>query len=159
MPDIEMEFENVIFTPHFREDRYLHHACSGCEYEVRIAHEMFNKLDFGENFKFCPNCGKPVARFAQLPVFEEPPVEPALFSPLQEIFEEAEDRIEYYLYIKLTDNERKTLYDKAMFAEHLQEAGGPQMPNGAKIVLKYGYSKLTHWDKKRLTERMKSHET
>ena len=50
-------FSDVIFTPHFRGDRYLHHVCSGCEYKVKIGNDVFNKLYFGETFKFCPNCG------------------------------------------------------------------------------------------------------
>lgn len=149
------DFNDVIFTPHFRADRYLHHVCSGCGYKVKIGHNFFNNLDFGETFNFCPNCGKPVIRFAQLPVFEEPPVEPALFEPIEKLFEQAKDKIYYYLYIQLSNDERKELVEKARFAKHLEEVGGPRSPVGTDIVLEYGDVKLSHWDKKKLIERIK----
>lgn len=147
-------FSDVIFTPHFRGDRYLHHVCSNCEYKVTIANDVFNKLYFGESFKFCPNCGKPVARFARIPVFEES-FNHALFADADKIYEEMEDRIKYYLYIDMNDTERKVLLEKARFAISLQEAGGPIAGAGARMIAKYGYSKLSHWEKKRLTERCK----
>lgn len=149
----EVKFdEDVIFTPHFRSDRYLYHVCGGCGYHVAIQQSYFSHFDFGETFKFCPNCGKPVCRFAQLPVFEEPPVNRKLFEPVEKIYENAVDRIKYYLYITMTDAERKQLVAKAEFAQQLEEAGGEKVPDGARLVLEYGYGKLTQWDKKRLKE-------
>lgn len=147
------EYSDVIFTPHFRGDRYLHHVCSGCEYKVRIANDVFNKLYFGETFKFCPNCGKPVSRFAKIPVFEES-FNHALFAHAEKIYEEMEDRIKHYLYVDMNDTERKVLLEKARFAISLQETGGPMAGDGARLIAKYGSYKLSHWDKKRLIERI-----
>lgn len=149
------DFSDVIFTPHFRGERYLHHVCSGCKYEVRISNDIFNKLSFGETFKFCPNCGKQVVRFAKLPVFEES-VNRALFGTVEEIYEEMENRVKYFLHVELNDAERKELVDKAQFAISLEEAGGPMAGAGARMIKKYGYTKLTHWDKKRLKEKVKN---
>ena len=146
-------FSDVIFTPHFRGDRYLHHVCSGCEYKVKIGNDVFNKLYFGETFKFCPNCGNPVIRFAKIPVFEES-INRALFSAVEKIHEDMEDRVKYYLHVDLDDTERKELVDKARFAISLEEAGGPIAGHGARMIVKYGYTKLSHWDKKRLKERV-----
>ena len=145
------DFSDVIFTPHFRGERYLHHVCSGCEYKVRIDNDVFNKLYFGETFKFCPNCGKPVIRFAKIPVFEEA-INRALFSAAEKIHEDMENRINYYLYVDLTDTERKELLAKASFAINLEEAGGPLAGDGARLIFEYGHRKLSHWDKKRLKE-------
>lgn len=144
---------DVIYTPHFRGERYLHHVCSGCGYTVKIDNGVFNKLDFGSSFNFCPNCGVPVARFAKLPVFDED-INRALFDRATAIFNEMEDHIRYYLYIELTDEERCELYEKAVFAKELQKAGGPCAGEGACLIVKYGYSKLSHWDKKKLRERV-----
>lgn len=148
-----IQFSDVIFTPHFRGERYLHHVCSGCGYKVRIGNDIFNKLYFGETFSFCPNCGNPVVRFAKIPVFEES-INRALFDTAESFHEEMEDRVRYYLHIDLSDLERKELLEKAHFAISLEEAGGPIAGAGARLIAKYGYGKMSHWEKKRLKERV-----
>ncbi len=148
------DFSDVIFTPHFRGERYLYHVCSGCNYQVQIDNDFYTKLYFGATFKFCPNCGKPVVRFTKIPVFEEE-IKRGLFRVAEEIHKEFEDRLKYYLYIELDDDERRKLVDLAHFAIALEKEGGELAGAGAKMIAEYGYSKLSHWDKKKLKERVK----
>ena len=148
------DFETVIYTPYYRGDVYLYHACSGCEYHVKMrVDDTFNTISFGETFKFCPNCGKPVARFVKLPVFLET-INRAIFETADAIFVDMENRIKHYLFVELDDGERRTLMDKARFAKSLQEQGGPVAGNGVELILKYSTRKLSHWEKKKLNQKI-----
>lgn len=147
------DFPDVIFTPHFRRTAYLYHECSECKYHVHMGSNMFAKLCFEEPFKFCPNCGKPVVRFAVLPVFEED-VNRAMFNRAEKICDDMEDRIRYWLYVEMTAEERKILVETARFAVELEKNGGPLAGFGVKMILKHSGLKLSHWDIKKLKERI-----
>lgn len=147
------DFQDVIYTPYYRGNQYLYHECSGCSYHVNMQDDdVFHTLSYyGDTFKFCPNCGRPVIRFAKLPVFLEE-INRALFQQIDDIHKHMEKSCEYYLFIELSDDERCELVDKARFARSLQGNGGPIAGPGVDLILKYGTKRLSHWDKKKLKE-------
>ena len=153
-----MEKEDVIFTPHYCGERYKHHACSGCGYAVRLPGPFYSDFYFGDSFKYCPNCGAPVVRFAVTPVFDEPPFAPDLFQWAENIYDEMCDKISFHLFCELTGIDRKEIVKKAQFALSLEKAGGRKAGMGAKLINELGDKKLTHWDVKRLSERVKKNQ-
>ena len=70
------------------------------------------------------------------------------------ICNDMEDRIRYWLYVEMTEEERKRLVETARFAIQLEENGGPLAGFGVKMILKHSGLKLSHWDIKKLKERI-----
>ena len=85
--------DDVIYTPVFKGNRYLYHECSDCRYQVRMQSDVLFSLYFGESFKFCPNCGKPVIRFANLPKFIEE-FNYAIFNKIDALYNEFKDKLD-----------------------------------------------------------------
>lgn len=107
---------DVIFTPVFRETRYLHHICSECGYKINVTQEWYGGVHFhsADGVKFCPHCGKPVVRFSDKAIFETP----IDYEPMQIFYDEAEAyerkcRWLYYCYI--SDDRRKKIEDLLQF--------------------------------------------
>lgn len=131
--------EDVIFTPVFKGDIYIYHECSGCEYQVRMKADILTSLYFGERFKFCPNCGNPVVRFANLPKFVEE-FNYAIFNDIESMYEQFKDNLDYYCRVTLTKEEFEEMVAKCRFAVELHENGGacvsPVVGMVAKMSLK-----------------------
>lgn len=98
--------ETAIYNPIYNEhQRYLHHKCSECGYEI----DLDEAFIFEIRFKYCPNCARPIIRYGQ-PIFETKP-DFSWLEPYKEVWEEYEeykDKVERHLkylkYIKLNDN-------------------------------------------------------
>lgn len=148
------EFNEVIFTPIFRGDRYLYHECSECQYQVRIQADCFTSLHFGETFKFCPNCGKPVIRFANLPKFIEE-FNYAIFNEVDALYKQFKDNLDYYCRVTLTKEELEEMISKCQFAVELHENGGACVSPAVQMVAKMRVKGWNHWDTKKLIERVK----
>ena len=109
---------DVIFTPVFRETRYLHHICSECGYKINVTQEWYGGIHFhsSDGIKFCPHCGKPVVRFSDQAIFETPiDFEPMrIFYELREEYERKRKWL-YHCYISV---DRKDKIEKLLqFAE------------------------------------------
>jgi hypothetical protein len=92
-------------------------------------------------------------RFAVLPVFEED-VNRAMFERAKKIYDDMEDRLEHWLYVEMTAEERHILIEEARFAVELEKNGGPLAGFGVKMILKHSGLKMSHWDIKKLKERI-----
>lgn len=147
--------EEVIFTPVFKGDRYLYHECSECKYQVKIREECLTSLYFGERFKFCPNCGKPVIRFANLPKFVEE-FNYAIFNEIDTLYKQFKDNLDYYCRVTLTKEEFEEMISKCQFAVELQENGGAYVSPAVSMVAKMNSKKWNHWEIEKLIERVES---
>lgn len=144
---------DVIFTPVFKGDRYLYHECSECQYQVKMRAECFTSMYFGVSFKFCPNCGKPVARFANLPKFIEE-FNYAVFNEIDALYQHFRDNLDFYCRIKLTKEELEELIAKCQFAIELHENGGPSVSPAVNMVAKMTTKGWNHWNTKKLIEKI-----
>ncbi len=148
-----MTDNDVIYTPVYRGDRYLYHECSNCNYQVKIENSIFVPLYFGESFKYCPNCGKPVVRFANLPKFLET-FNYAVFEKLDALTDEFKDKLDYYCRVVLTPAEFEELKSKCIFAVELQKNGGARVSSAVLTVANMSSTKWNHWNIKKLKERI-----
>ena len=153
-----MEKSDVIYTPVYRGDRYLYHECSECNYQVKIDSDAFTHLYFGESFKFCPNCGNAVIRFANIPKFLED-FNYAIFEKLDKLSKEFKDNLDYYCRVILTKDEFEEIKSKCEFAVELYQNGGRRVSDAVYAVAKMGKSKWSHWDIKKLRERVEGDNT
>ena len=147
--------EEVIFTPVFKGDIYLYHECSECKYQVKMRAECLTSLYFGERFKFCPNCGKPVIRFANLPKFVEE-FNYAIFNEIDTLYKQFKDNLDYYCRVTLTKEEFEEMISKCQFAVELQENGGACVSPAVSMVAKMNSKKWNHWEIEKLIERVES---
>ena len=147
------DFEEVVFTPVYKGDRYLYHECSECGYHVEIRESGFVPLDFGNRFKFCPNCGKPVIRFANLPKFIEE-FNYAIFEKIDALYKEYRDKLDYYCRVTLTPAELEEMVSKCKFAVELYNNGGSCISPAVSAVAKMSTKKWNHWEIKKLVERV-----
>ena len=95
-------FCDVIFTPVFKNVRYLHHSCSNCGYKLHMCQQIYGGPSFISEYevKFCPSCGANVIRFSHNPIFEdEINFEP--LSPFYDILTEADRKIKYLYFVEL----------------------------------------------------------
>ena len=148
-----MKNEEVIFTPVFKGDMYLYHECSECEYQVKIQPDYYSRLYFGEKFKFCPNCGRPVIRFANIPKFLEE-FNYAIFNKIDSLYKQFVDKLDYYCRVTLTKKELDEMINQCKFAVELQENGGPYVSPAVSMVAKMNSKKWNHWEIKKLIERV-----
>ena len=132
---------DVIFTPVFKGDRYLYHECSECEYQVKIQADCLSSLYFGEKFKFCPNCGNPVVRFANIPKFVEE-FNYAVFNEIDKMYKQFQDNLDYYCRVTLTKEEFEEMVEKCRFAVELYENGGACVSPAVSMVAKMS---LKNW--------------
>ena len=114
---------------------------------------MLAPLYFGDTFRFCPNCGKEVVRFAELPRFEReyPKVE---LEKIEKMHEEYYTKLEYYCRITLTKDEFEDLQEKCKFAVSMKKHGdiaylSPAVIDAAEMNPKVNSS----WDYKKLREK------
>ena len=152
-----MNNSDVIYTPVYKGDRYMYHECSECKYQVRMTESIYH-LYFGESFKYCPNCGGTVARFANIPVFLEE-FNYAIFDKLDEMSKEFQDIVDYYCKVTLTADEFKEMIDKCKFAMVLKENGGRSISIAVEYVSKAGLRKWSHWEVSKLKERVERKES
>lgn len=148
------EFNEVIFIPVFKGDKYLYHECSECQYQVKIKADFFTSLYFGESFKFCPNCGKPVIRFANLPKFIEE-FNYAIFNEIDAIYKRFVDELDYYCRVTLTTEEFEEMKNKCTFAVEIYENGGPCVSPAVHMVQKMSSKKWHYSAIQKLVERVK----
>ena len=144
---------DVVYMPVYKGDRYLYHECSECNYHVIIQRSTFNPLYFGEKFKFCPNCGKPVIRFANLPKFIEE-FNYAVFNEVDALYKQFKDNLDYYCRVTLTKEEFEEMIAKCQFAVALHENGGACVSPAVQMVAKMHQKKWNRWDTKKLIERV-----
>lgn len=148
----EAQKSDVIYTPIYRGDRYLYHECSECNYQVRIQGTL-TPIYFGESFKYCPNCGNVVIRFANLPKFVEE-FNYAVFEKLDEFSKEFKDKVDYYCRVTLTKDEFEEMKSKCKFAVELNQHGGRNVSTAVRMVAEAFFNKWSHWDTKKLIERV-----
>ena len=149
--------EDVIFTPVFKGDKYIYHECSGCEYQVRMKADILTSLYFGERFKFCPNCGNPVIRFANIPKFVEK-FNYAIFNEIDSLYNQFKDNLDYYCRVTLTKEEFEEMIAKCQFAVELYKNGGACVSPAVNMVAKMHPKGWSHWEIKKLVERVKKGE-
>lgn len=149
----ETNDNDVVFTPVYKGDRYLFHECSECEYHVEIRESTFVSLNFGNRFKFCPNCGKPVIRFANLPKFVEE-FNYAIFEKIDALYDEYKDKLDYYCRVTLTPAELEEMISKCQFAVELYKNGGNYISPAVSAVAKMSIKKWNHWEIKKLIGRV-----
>ena len=144
---------DVIYTPVYRGDRYLYHECSECKYQVQIQQSVLTPLYFGESFKYCPNCGSVIVRFANLPKFVED-FNYAVFEKLDDFSKEFKDKVDYYCRVTLTKDEFEEMKSKCKFAVELNKDGGRSVSVAVRMVAETNSRKWSHWDIKKLRERI-----
>lgn len=145
---------DVIYTPVYKGERYLYHECSECDYQVKIEESVLAPLYFGERFKYCPNCGKPVVRFANLPKFKEE-FNRAVFNELEKIDKEYNDKLDYYCRVVLSQEEFKELQTKCKFAVELNKNGDIAVLSPAiRKVSQMNTKSWNHWNIQKLKERI-----
>ena len=152
-----MSETDAIFTPVYKGDRYLYHECSECLYQVHMREQFAPIIFYGENFKFCPNCGKSVVRFAEIPKFLEE-FNFAIFEKLDSIYKEYKDKLDYYCRIILTQEELEEMIEKCKFAVTLDERnGGYYLNNAIRQVAEMSSKKWSHWEIKKLNARIQEY--
>lgn len=107
--------EDVILTPIYRGITYEYHECSKCRGKIYFEEDICIPFHFEENIKYCPFCGRKVVRYAN-PKYEELPNWDWM-DRFEEILEEANKKIEYEIFCKMNNDERRQLIDKAGFGE------------------------------------------
>ncbi len=109
---------DVIFTPVFRDTKYLHHICSECGHKITLEQSVWGGVWFGdaEEIKFCPHCGKPVVRFAEKAIFETP-IDYEPLRPFFEAHEEYERKCRWLFHCYISDKRRKKIQAIMPFAK------------------------------------------
>lgn len=106
---------DTIFTPVFVGANYKHHICAECGYEIRLDQSCYGGVNFPygkEGFKYCPGCGKPVARFCNNAIFEEKlDYEPLM--PFYELHNEYERKCQW-LYAVATPEDQQLKIEKLL---------------------------------------------
>lgn len=73
MKEAELK-QTAIFTPVFKETRYLYHVCSECGGTLRFEQSIYGGVHFydasQDTIKFCPLCGTEIIRFSDKPIYE-----------------------------------------------------------------------------------------
>lgn len=148
--------DDVIFTPVYKGERYQYHECSNCQYHITMQESVWTPLYFGETFKFCPECGKPVVRFSNIPKFVEEP-NWAMFQYIQQLDQNYSDLLDYYCRVILTQEEFDILRDKCKFAVEFKNNGGVSYVSpGIEKVAKMDRKPWNHWNIKKLKERIQT---
>lgn len=109
---------DTIFTPVFTGTRYKHHICAECGYEIKLDQSCYGGVSFPygtEGFKYCPGCGKPVARFSDKAIFEEKlDYEP--LRPFWQLHEEYERKAQWLYYVGIPEDQRQKVEKLIPFA-------------------------------------------
>lgn len=111
---------DTIFTPVFVGTRYKHHVCAECGYEIHLDQSCWGGVHFPygkEGFKYCPGCGKPVARFSDKAIFEEQlDYEP--LRPFFDLHEEYERKCQWLYNVATPEDQRKKIDNLLPFASN-----------------------------------------
>ena len=144
---------DVIFTPVFRDTKYLHHVCSECRHQISLDQSIWGGVYFGEtkNIKFCPHCGNPVIRFSDKPIFETA-IDYEPLWPFYELHNEYEDKCKWFYHCYISDERREKIQDLLPFAQ--DQSGWVKIAHDAVEVGKY--SKLNASQKRKLIARFGS---
>ncbi len=105
--------EDVVLTPIYKETIYQYHLCSNCNKKLYLEEDIFVPLRFEEKIKFCPYCGKEIIRYANPKYIKEPNFD--WLEKYTEIIKNACEKIEYEIYCKNSEEERRELINKAEF--------------------------------------------
>lgn len=105
--------EDVVLIPIYKDTIYQYHLCSNCNKRIYLEENIFVPLRFDEKIKFCPYCGKEIIRYTEPRYIENPNFE--WLEKYIEIMKNTYERIEYEIYCKNTEEQRKDLIDKAEF--------------------------------------------
>ncbi len=138
---------DVIFTPVFRETRYLHHICSECGYKINVTQQWYGGIHFhsSDGIKFCPHCGKPVVRFSDQAIFETP----IDFEPMRIFYEEAEKferKCKWLYHCYISDEHRKKIKELLFFVD--EDCGW--VKSAKKAIDRVAYNKLDWRTKNKL---------
>lgn len=117
-----MSGTDVIFRPVFKGTSYQYHICSECNAELKFTQISWGGISFYgcEKIRYCPNCGKPIIRFSQKPIFEQE----IDWSPLEAFIKlriDYENKVEWLFWCKLSPNERDVIN---MITEFSESASG-----------------------------------
>lgn len=113
---------DVIFTPVFRDTKYLHHICSECGHKITLDQSVWGGVYFGDtqDIKFCPHCGNPVVRFAEKAIFETP-IDYEPLRPFYEAHEEYERKCRWLYHCYISEERQEKIVDLMPFAK--QDSG------------------------------------
>lgn len=113
---------DVIFTPVFRDTKYLHHICSECSHKITLDQSVWGGVYFGDtqDIKFCPRCGNPVVRFAEKAIFETP-IDYEPLRPFYEAHEEYERKCRWLYHCYISEERQEKIVDLMPFAK--QDSG------------------------------------
>lgn len=109
----KIDDEGTILTPIYKDNIYQHHVCSNCNHEMYFEEDLFVPLRFNEKIKYCPYCGKEIIRYAEPKYIEKPDFK--WLEKYIDIVKNTSERIEYEIYCKNTEEERKELIERAEF--------------------------------------------
>ena len=113
---------DVVFTPVFRDTKYLHHICSECGHKITLDQSVWGGVYFGDtkDIKFCPHCGNPVIRFAEKAIFETP-IDYEPLRPFYEAHEEYERKCRWLYHCYISEERQAKIVDLIPFAK--QDSG------------------------------------
>ena len=94
-----------VFRPVYKGTAYQGHECSECKKRVKFAHVSALGF-FGTDIRFCPYCGEEIIRFDKTPMFEEP-LDTSLLEPMQEVINEAHDKVNWIYWCCFTNEQRE----------------------------------------------------
>jgi phosphotransacetylase len=77
-----------------------------------------------------------------------------VFGSIDEFSKEFRDKVDYYCRVTLTKEEFEEITDKCRFALELSKNGGRNVTEAVKMVGTSTLKKWTHWDIKKLRERV-----
>lgn len=113
---------DVVFTPVFRDTKYLHHICSECGHKITLDQSVWGGVYFGDtkDIKFCTHCGNPVIRFAEKAIFETP-IDYEPLRPFYEAHEEYERKCRWLYHCYIPEERQAKTEDLMPFAK--QDSG------------------------------------
>lgn len=105
--------ESVILTPIYNDTIYQYHICSNCKSKMYFEEDLFVPLRFKEKIKFCPYCGREILKYEKPKYLEGPDFK--WMEKFHEILDFADRKIEYEIFCKMNEEERKEIINKASF--------------------------------------------
>lgn len=105
----------VILTPIYEETVYKYHKCSGCNKKIYLEESFLTPFYFKEIINYCPFCGFKIIRYAK-PQFEKS-INWDWMDKFKKMFNNLEKKIEYELFVNMSENERKEIITKSKIGE------------------------------------------
>ncbi len=107
---------DVILTPIYKNMNYQYHECSNCKGKIYFEEDICIPFHFEENIKYCPFCGEKVIRYANPKYVELPNWD--WLEKFDKILNETNRKIEYEIFCKMNNEEKRELIDKADFGKN-----------------------------------------